>query len=91
VPRGVDVTAIRAFLEAQRDVIGVHDLHVWAMSTTEVALTAHLIMPAGSCEPHFITNVCRGLHDQFGIEHSTLQVEAAESPAKCRQASDDAL
>jgi cobalt-zinc-cadmium efflux system protein len=91
VPRGVDVAAIRTFLGAQSNVIGVHDLHVWAMSTTEVALTAHLIMPTGTCEPDFIGLVCKRLHDDFGIEHSTLQVESADSPAKCRQASDDAL
>jgi cobalt-zinc-cadmium efflux system protein len=89
VPQGVDVAAIRAFLTAQEHVDSVHDLHIWALSTTEVALTAHLSMPAGTCDPHFIAELCQKLHDQFGIEHSTLQVEAAESRDKCRLASDD--
>ena len=53
----------------------VHDLHVWGMSTTEAALTAHLVMPDGAADDPFHQRLARELHDRFGIEHATVQVE----------------
>jgi cobalt-zinc-cadmium efflux system protein len=75
-PESVDVAAVRAFLCAQPGVTEVHDLHVWPMSTTDVALTAHLVRPTGGGDD-FIKAICTGLQHQFGIAHATLQVEAA--------------
>lgn len=91
VPEGIDVDAVRAYLEGLPDVLEVHDLHIWAMSTTENALTAHFVMTTGSCEPQFLGDVCKVLHDRFKIEHSTLQVEAPEAPDPCRLAPDGTL
>ena len=61
-------------------VVEVHDLHIWAMSTTETALTAHLVMPGNACAPTFLTSTCTALHDKFDIDHSTLQIDAQEAP-----------
>jgi len=91
VPEGIDVDAVRTYLEGLPDVVEVHDLHIWAMSTTENALTAHFIMKNGTCEPRFLGDVCGVLHDRFGIEHSTLQVEAPEAPHPCRLAPEGTL
>jgi len=74
VPDSVDLERVQHFLEAQRGVARVHDLHVWAMGTTQIALTAHLLMPDGSAGDEFLETVSHELHEQFGIEHVTLQV-----------------
>lgn len=91
VPEGIDPEVVLAFLTELPGVLEVHDLHIWAMSTTETALTAHLVMATNACEPAFLANVGKELHDRFGIEHTTLQVEPPEAPDPCRQASEDAL
>jgi cobalt-zinc-cadmium efflux system protein len=74
-PRGIDVADVRAWLAALPGVEEVHDLHVWAMSTTETALTAHLIRPANGDADHFLHAACDGLARRFNIGHATLQVE----------------
>ena len=73
-PPGVDVTAVRSFLCSQPGVSAVHDLHVWPMSTTETALTAHLVRADGGGD-EFLRGVCHELEERFHIGHSTLQVE----------------
>ncbi len=75
VPAGVDLGRVRGYLEALPGVSGVHDLHVWAISTTETALTAHLVMPGGVPDSAFYGRVQGELHHQFEIVHATLQVE----------------
>ena len=75
-PESVDVAAVRAYLCGQPGVTSVHDLHVWPMSTTDVALTAHLVRPTGGGD-EFIRGICAGLQREFGIGHATLQVEAS--------------
>lgn len=84
-PRGTDVEAVRAWLNALPGVTGVHDLHIWAMSTTETALTAHITRPENSEPDAFLHAACEGLQDRFGIGHATLQVEMGEA-AHCRLA-----
>lgn len=75
VPANVDANAVRRFLEQQKGVTAVHDLHIWPLSTTRTALTAHLEMPKGNDGDKFLHDVCKHLHDQFEIEHSTIQIE----------------
>jgi cobalt-zinc-cadmium efflux system protein len=79
-PEHVDVAAVRAYLAGQPNVIEVHDFHVWSMSTTEVALTAHVVMPFDACTPDLLREMSAHLHDRFGIEHATLQVDSPSSP-----------
>jgi cobalt-zinc-cadmium efflux system protein len=86
VPEGIDPEEVREFLSRLPGVTEIHDLHIWAMSTTENALTAHLVMPETSGSPAFLGDVCKALHERFRIEHSTLQVEPPDAPAPCRQA-----
>jgi cobalt-zinc-cadmium efflux system protein len=74
VPEGVDLRAVQAVLEALPGVARVHDLHVWAMGTSEIAMTAHLVIPGGEADDAFLQEATRQLHDQFAIEHVTLQV-----------------
>ena len=75
VPEGVDMEKVRAYLAGLVGVTEVHDLHVWSMSTTETALTMHLVMPKGHPGDPFIAQVCKDLREKFGIGHVTTQVE----------------
>jgi cobalt-zinc-cadmium efflux system protein len=75
VPRDIELSAVRDLLAARPGVTAVHDLHVWNMSTTEVALTAHLVMPDAPASDDFLLECCRSLTERFGIGHVTLQVE----------------
>jgi len=85
-PKGVDVEAVRAWLAARPGVTEVHDLHIWAMSTTETALTVHLVRPApGDDADAFLHATCEGLSHRFKIGHATLQVERGEGD-QCRLA-----
>ena len=74
-PRSIDPAAVREYLEALPEVADVHDLHIWAMSTTENALTAHLVMPAGHPGDAFLHRIAGELEHRFGIGHSTVQIE----------------
>jgi cobalt-zinc-cadmium efflux system protein len=74
VPRGIDLPQVRDYLVALEGVVEVHDLHIWAMSTNETALTAHLVRPGGH-DDAFLHLVCEGLSLRFNIHHATLQVE----------------
>ncbi len=79
-PDAIDVSEVRAFLAARPNVIAVHDLHVWPISTTETALTAHLVMPNHPPDDHFLHELGHELHDKFGIGHPTIQIETAGGP-----------
>lgn len=75
VPEHVDLQAVRALLAAQPGVLDVHHLHVWAMSTSETALTAHLVMQNGHPGDAFLLEVGILLRERFRIDHPTLQIE----------------
>lgn len=75
VPRGIDPVAVRAYLERRPGVVQVHDLHIWSVSTTEVALTCHLVIPAGAPGDAYLLDLAVQLRDVFGIQHATMQVE----------------
>jgi cobalt-zinc-cadmium efflux system protein len=75
VPEHVDLSAVKKYLAELPNVSAVHDLHIWAMSTTQTALTAHLVMPNEPAGDRFLHDVCAHLQTAFGIEHSTIQIE----------------
>lgn len=81
VPRGIELVEVRDYLAGLEGVSEVHDLHVWAMSTHETALTAHLVRPGGT-DDAFLHRVCEELSHRFNIHHSTLQIEAASDVCK---------
>jgi cobalt-zinc-cadmium efflux system protein len=83
VPEGVDAAAVRAHLEALPGVTALHDLHIWGMSTTETALTCHLVMPGGHPGDATLNGVTHELHARFGIAHATIQIELADSDQVC--------
>jgi cobalt-zinc-cadmium efflux system protein len=78
VPEGIDGPKVRTFLEARPGVTRVHDLHIWPMSTTETALTAHLVMPGGPPGDAFLHSLARDLEHDFHIGHPTIQIETDE-------------
>ncbi|HEY9853639.1 MAG TPA: cation diffusion facilitator family transporter [Leptolyngbyaceae cyanobacterium] len=87
VPENIEPLAVLTYLSELPDVAQVHDLHIWGMSTTEIALTAHLVIPGGHPGDDFLARVVKDLHDRFGIEHATLQVEIGNSGLLCPQES----
>jgi cobalt-zinc-cadmium efflux system protein len=89
-PRGVDPAAVRRYLEDQPEVSEVHDLHIWAMSTTETALTCHLVTPAGHPGDAFLHRIADELRCRFAIGHPTLQIELSDG-GQCALQSDNVL
>lgn len=86
VPDTIDPEAVRAYLHSLPGVTDVHDLHIWAMSTTEAALTAHVVIPDHDGDSNsLIQRACSGLHDEFEIVHTTLQIESGEPADPCGQ------
>ncbi len=74
VPENVNIEDVRSYLKSLPQVTDIHDLHIWALSTTDAALTVHLATNAQT-DVSFITNIQHQLHEQFDIEHATIQVE----------------
>ena len=91
VPRGIEPEAVRAWLAARPGVAEVHDLHIWALSTTETALTAHLVRPGAAVDDGFLGGVQQGLRERFGIRHATLQVEQGDPAHPCALAPAESL
>ncbi len=83
VPEGIDPDKVYAYLSAVEGVSEVHDLHIWAMSTTETALTVHLVMPTGYPGDAFRSRLVDTLHEQFKIAHATIQIEINDTPHPC--------
>lgn len=86
VPPNVDPGAVRDFLLTRESVVDVHDLHIWALSTTDTALTAHLVMSQAPAGDTFLTEVCRELQERFHIHHPTIQIETDGGDEFCQQA-----
>jgi cobalt-zinc-cadmium efflux system protein len=91
VPPHIDSAAVEAYLAALPGVMEVHDLHIWSMSTTEVAMTAHVVIPWETCPPSFLTDASLDLERRFKIGHVTIQIEPAGQPANCGQSAAGAL
>ncbi len=85
VPPSVKQQAVAKWLGTRPGVSAVHDLHIWALSTTSTALTAHLVMPGGHPGDAYLDQLADELNDKFGIGHATLQVEIGDA-AECRLA-----
>lgn len=75
VPAGIDRDAVEAYLAALPGVSNVHDVHIWAMSTTETALTVHLVRPGAGTDDRLLADASEVLHQRFGIAHATFQIE----------------
>ncbi len=90
VPERIDIGAVRALLAAQPGVTHVHDLHVWPMSTTETALTVHLVKSDGPADDAFLRAIADELAHRFDIDHPTIQVEASADGA-CSLANPDTV
>jgi len=82
-PESIDPADVRRYLAGLPGVAEVHDLHIWGMSTTETALTVHLVMPAGHPGDEFLTGVARDIERGFRIGHATIQVETGDASAPC--------
>ncbi len=83
VPAHIDVSEVATYLRQCQGVTDLHDLHVWGMSTTESALTTHLVMPAGYPGDAFIDTIVKTLKERFSIQHCTLQVEQGTTHHAC--------
>lgn len=85
VPQGINSVKVRQYLQSLPGVSGVHDLHIWATSTTENALTVHLTMPQAEIDDAFLCRVSDALHEKFNIDHPTIQIERGDIDYACRQ------
>ena len=83
VPADVDPAAVQAYLIGLPEVKGIHHLHIWALSTTEVALTAHLVKRTPALDDGLLTQIREDLFHQYGIGHATIQFECAGCEEKC--------
>jgi len=82
VPENINIKSVNEYLENLPEVAGIHDLHIWSLSTTEAALTVHLTTQTQT-DVTFITNIQHQLHEKFKIEHATIQVEYSSNGADC--------
>jgi cobalt-zinc-cadmium efflux system protein len=88
VPAHIDPVAVEQYLATIPDVQGVHDLHIWSMSTTEAALTAHLVVPWNTCSPMMLREIAEEIARKFEIRHVTIQLEPADHGDPCVQGAD---
>lgn len=82
VPENIDRSKVESYLRGLPGVTELHDLHIWPMSTTETALTAHLVRPGAGLDDAFLTEACEALSKRFAIRHATLQIEAGDGVCK---------
>ena len=86
VPASIQTGQVEAYFASLPGIADVHDLHIWAMSTTEIALTAHLVKPDGVIDDALLARINQDLHVLFKIHHTTLQFETGDAEHPCRQA-----
>lgn len=91
VPRNIDHEAVEKYLATLPGVVAVHDLHIWPLSTTTVALTAHLVRPDAPTDDDWLYKVSEELNHKFKINHSTLQVETGKGGHECKLASEEVI
>ncbi|MEJ2115368.1 MAG: cation diffusion facilitator family transporter [Gammaproteobacteria bacterium] len=91
VPKGIDVEEVRNFILQQDGITEIHDLHIWAMSTTQVALTAHLVRDTTTIDDQFLHRLSRELCNKFKIIHPTIQIESGKQAHLCDQAHHDSV
>ena len=91
VPKGIDLEEVKSFILQQDGVTAVHDLHIWAMSTTQVALTTHLVRDSHKLDDQFVHQLSRDLQNRFGIIHPTIQIESGNQAELCNQAHHDSI
>jgi cobalt-zinc-cadmium efflux system protein len=89
VPEHIDPSAVKEYLTSLPGVTAVHDLHIWGMSTTEAALTAHMVKPVAGDEDDLLARAAEELHQRFGIEHATIQIERNDN--QCRLVPDEVV
>jgi len=82
VPANIDREAVESFLVDVPGVIAIHDLHIWPLSTTSVALTAHLVNPNATVDDGLLQRISTALHERFGIDHATLQIERGDGDCR---------
>lgn len=85
VPRGINLPEVKRYLQSLPGVEGLHDLHIWALGTSEVALTAHLLMPKGHPGDAFLSKLAAELREHFSIHHPTIQIETQAAACGCQQ------
>jgi cobalt-zinc-cadmium efflux system protein len=85
VPKDIEPDRVESYLAQLPGITKVHDLHIWAMSTTETALTVHLVKPDGAIDDSLLSRIQTELHDRFGIEHVTIQCECGDVAHPCEQ------
>ncbi len=83
VPNDVELHAVQTYLQELPGVQDIHDLHIWAMSTTEIALTAHLVIPNHELDDNFLLKINQDLQKNFGIKHTTIQLETGNTALIC--------
>lgn len=86
VPAHIHPDEVERYFEGLPGVVAVHDLHIWGMSTTEVALTVHLVKPDAQIEDALLAKIQHELHELFGIDHTTVQFELGDAAHPCGQA-----
>ena len=91
VPTGIDPTKVKDYLAGLPGVTAVHDLHIWPLSTTETALTAHLVQPDAELDDGLLARTCEGLREKFGIGHVTIQRERGDAAHPCRLAPEEVV
>ncbi len=84
VPRGIELREVETYLAGLPGVVEVHDLHIWALSTTSTAMTAHLVHADPAARADLLLRASQELHDRFRIGHATLQIETPDLAAACR-------
>ena len=85
VPKNIDYENVFKYFESLEGVEEVHDLHIWAISTTETALTVHLVIPSKIIDDSLINKISHNLHHNFSIEHSTIQIERYNQYTNCNE------